>query len=283
MTKAPDWLSDFQTDMSSILAQPLTIQSGRLCSDPAGFPQDSLGRLGHQDPLPRRLAVYHEQRWARFFSAMQSEFPLFARLMGLWHFNRLAEAYLLSHPPRSYDLPQIADRFAPYVRSRTEMSRPAWLEEALAWDEAHRLCLAAPHEEDWQADNGRTILQLTPKTCLQLVEERWSLLDLRQRLDSFEGDDPVPLPAQHGSSRGWALVQREGRILTIPLEPLQLRLYRALAESPLPDALDQLSAEPTQLATLEVKLASWMQLSRDAGFWRKHEGHMMGSDLKHSE
>jgi Putative DNA-binding domain len=103
---APAWLADLQRQFGDALRAPLRVDAGALRPDPASYPPSLCARAS------TRLAVYNRQYWFRLYGALQGEYPLTARLLGLWTFNQAAQAFLLAHPPRHADLRRAADGFA---------------------------------------------------------------------------------------------------------------------------------------------------------------------------
>ncbi|MCU0686226.1 MAG: DNA-binding domain-containing protein [Polyangiaceae bacterium] len=179
--RAPAWLAAFQGQFGAALRTPLSPETGTLRPDPSAYaPALCEGVSARGGPHPgagtegaSRLATYNRQYWFRLFRTLQGEFPLTARLLGLWRFNRVAQAFLLARPPRHADLRQAADGFAEALAAAlaapdasptsaslaTALAAPpgpapnvpqAALEQAVRIDEAWRTIWAAPEQPAWR-------------------------------------------------------------------------------------------------------------------------------------
>lgn len=76
---------------------------------------------GKQQTPSERLEVYHHAYFARLLESLQSLLPCTRYAIGAEEFDLFALDYLHRHPPRSYTLARLADRFANFLDS----TRPA--------------------------------------------------------------------------------------------------------------------------------------------------------------
>lgn len=302
--RAPAWLAAFQGQFGAALRTPLSPETGTLRPDPSAYaPALCEGVSARGGPHPgagtegaSRLATYNRQYWFRLFRTLQGEFPLTARLLGLWRFNRVAQAFLLARPPRHADLRQAADGFAEALAAAlaapdasptsaslaTALAAPpgpapnvpqAALEQAVRIDEAWRTIWAAPEQPAWRpgADDLPRFarLRLRRSEAATLVLEGWPLLELRQSLASDAGEGAIPLPLAYPSVRRWALCRTDDGVLRWPLEPAQARLFDLLTTHPVGRALGQLESETPagERGGLDARVRAWLGQSVQGGFW----------------
>lgn len=279
MTTPPPWLGGFQAEFAALLRQE---PSGGPMAPPAVL-------LAATAPGPRwepreRLAVYHRQYWLRLVFAIGHEFRLTAGLLGGPQFQRCALDFLRAHPPRRRDLAALADGFDRFASREArqqanavpglDLPRSA-LEEALGVDQAFREVFRAPEVARWSpalaelSALGSARLQRSP--AVALVRERFPLLQLRHGLPPPEaGAAALALPAPHeGGAVDWALLRTPAGQRLWRLSPLQGRLYQALTERTVAEALAELEAEcPVRLrGRLQARVTRYLAEGVAAGLW----------------
>jgi hypothetical protein len=62
-----------------------------------------------------RVEIYARMYFARLHEALGADYPVVRRIVGEDAFERLARAYVTRHPPRSYTLNHLGDRFPGFV------------------------------------------------------------------------------------------------------------------------------------------------------------------------
>ena len=282
----PSDLGELQRWFSAVLRAPLDPSSMSLAVAPAGWPAEAerLTAPGAHGTVRERLAVYNRQYWFRLFNVFGAELPLVARLLGHFRLNQLAQAFLVEHPPRGVDLGRACDGFDRWLdlalsRGEEPALTPPWPEglprelvrEALAVDAAYRALWAAPRVPPYRpsdADAARLpTSRLVPSEAVALLDERWPLLDLRRRLPALSGDGPVTPPGVLDSPRAVALVRLTDAIVEVPLEPLQVLLYRELARAPLEVAVGALAERAGAATDLAADVRRWLRWSVEAGLW----------------
>jgi hypothetical protein len=234
-----------------------------------------------------RLAVYNRQYWFRLFGVFQKEFVVTGRLFGHWLFNDYVARFIAEHPPRGHDLQHALDGFDAFlgrsvgqegIRTPAGHVPGAALCEAARVDLAFRDVFYAPDVAPFSfagLDAGvlaSSQLVLAP-TCA-LLSEHWPLFALRQQLRSEGGERAVRLPGPHAEGpRHWVLLRDLKGHRALPLEPLAARLYRALCERPLTEALGTLEAELSEAERegLAPRVQQWLSDSVRLGFWAKLE------------
>ncbi len=133
-----------------------------------------------------QLDIYREQFWLRHTGALEDDFVSVARLLGKDAFFALCAAYIAAHPPQSFTLRDLGDRFADFV-ARTapykddallcDLCRVEWaFVEAFdapdaATISAHKI--AATPEEAWP----NAVLLLHP--AMRMLSLRYPAHDVR--------------------------------------------------------------------------------------------------------
>lgn len=281
---APEWLAELQARFGTMLRTPLDRTTGTLraelsrydealCQDIAGGPSLSPAE---------RLAVYNRQYWCRLFGVLQNEYPLTARLLGLWFFNEHAARFLLARAPRSADIQDAAEGFEELLRETlpgpdvhagpVRMPRQALL-EAVAVDAAWRRVQMAPGEAHFRpsAKDARRLgsCRLRPRSGWTVLEESWPLMQLRRDLVNHPGEGAVPLPPRHPSPRPWLVFRAPGGAAQLALVPRQAHLLRLLRDHTVAEALARLesAASPRERARLPGQVQAWLAQSVELGFW----------------
>lgn len=266
MNEAPDTrarLEALQADFARAICTPLDASSGVLAArapPPAGVTS------------AKGVAAYQRQYWFRLFAVMQGEFPLTARVAGLWAFNQRAQEFLREHPPRSADLHDVGDGFAEFVAARASLPHQEALGDAARLDEAWRAVLAAPEVPAWRPRSHDAAalarVQLRPTPTWRIVRDRYGLVALRHAL----ADDPSEAPCAPPSAAppcDWLIVRTREGTVEAPLEAVEATLYRALCDAPLAEALARVDAEcdAAQRARLASKVRVWLAQSVAWQMW----------------
>lgn len=274
------WLADVQHRFGALLRTPLDRRSGSLRA-----PIESYSPSLRREVLPgphanetERLAVYHRQYWFRLFTVLQGEYPLTARLCGMWSFNELASHYLAAFPPRSFDLQHVAHAlpsflasFLPIESTFDGVPRAALLEAATIDRAFSQVFLApAPTPLDAQAmqrELSGARLKLAPTVAL--VAESWPLLELRRTIVESTNDEQRPLPVAHATTQHAAVFRVDTSLKVAFLEPVAYRLFTLLTEHDLSGALAALEAscDASERAALPGKVHGLLRDSVRAGFW----------------
>jgi hypothetical protein len=76
-----------------------------------------------------RLEIYREQFWLRHLSNLVDDFPMLGWVVGAAAFRELASAYLIAHPPRTWNLQRLGAELAAYMANE-----PRWASDPLAMD-----------------------------------------------------------------------------------------------------------------------------------------------------
>jgi hypothetical protein len=284
VTPAPEWLSDLQARFGAMLRTPLDRSSGTLRAVPSRYDEALCEDVSGSPALSpaERLAVYNRQYWCRLLGVLQSEYPLTARLVGLWFFNEHAARFLLARAPRTADIQEAADGFDAFLGETlaqpevqagpVRVPRRALL-EAAAVDAAWRRAHAAPCEPHFRPSAGDArhlgSCRLRPRSGWTVLEESWPLMELRRDLANRPGEGAVVLPPRLPSPKVWLVFRAPGGAAQLALAPRQAQLFRLLCEHTVADALARLesAASPRERARLPGQVQAWLAQSVELGFW----------------
>ena len=282
----PDWLQRFQARFSAMLRTPLDRATGTLRAQPPAYDALLRGETldGPKSTADERLSVYNRQYWFRLFGVVQSAFPLTTRLLGHWLFNDYAARFLMTHPPRGWNIDRVPDGFDAFLAHELpesgvllgtpprRLDRLALLDAARI-DAAWREVFLAPESPSYRpsaADAARLMsARLVPSPTVALLEEHWPLLALRRSLIDDRSESPVLLPPKLAHSQSWALVRKPAGIGQLALEAREAELFCLLRERPVGDALArlELACSEEERLSLPARTQEWLGRSVELGFW----------------
>lgn len=121
-------LADLQRAVWRLVSRPLTAGNrmqprtadGRTTAAAVGEiikPNDRLTAF-------ERLEIYNRMYWFRVLDSLYEDCPGLRAVLGDARFIRLAEAYLVKHPSRSYTLRNLPARLAQFIRAEPKWTRP---------------------------------------------------------------------------------------------------------------------------------------------------------------
>ncbi len=192
-------LDRIQRTMFDAVRQPLTAREGmrqrtrdgrslRVIANEIIKPNDRLTSF-------ERLEIYNRQYWFRILSALSEDFPGLRAIIGERRFEKLAIAYLLDCPSRSFTMRNLGSRLEAWLREHPEhiakfeqialdMVRLEWA-EIEAFDEAAKPRLS---EADLLALGPDPKFELQP--YVRLLDLRYPVDDLliRVRREGEEAD-----------------------------------------------------------------------------------------------
>jgi hypothetical protein len=87
-----------------------------------------------QIPASVRLGVYSDAYRLRLIEALESNFPVLAKLMGEAPFARLTQEYLLQHPSRHFSIRWFGDRLAEFLTKYPDYREQPWFAELAQWE-----------------------------------------------------------------------------------------------------------------------------------------------------
>lgn len=228
-----------------------------------------------------RLSVYAEAYWARLIDCLREEFPAVRRVVGDEAFDQFAVGYLHAHPPTSYTLGRLSDRFPAYLAGNAPTD-DAW--SALIVDLA---ILERAIGDVFDLPGGETLGFLQAGDLEAVPVERRGdvrlealptlrLLEFHSDVDDYftaarGGRVPDGLPPCRPTYL--ALSRREYVVRRHALSAAQYRLLAAIvAGRTLAEALTSLAEADVDLpgrGELAESAAEWFRLWARAGFFRR--------------
>jgi hypothetical protein len=121
-------LADLQRSVWRLVSQPLT--SGLRMRPRTADGRATCGAVGKiikpNDRLTsfERLEIYNRMYWFRVLDSLYEDCPGLRAVLGDKKFLRLAEAYLIKYPSRSFTLRNLPDRLAQFIREEPRWTRP---------------------------------------------------------------------------------------------------------------------------------------------------------------
>ncbi len=241
----PDVLTDLQHWMAPILQRTLRNR------DAKGIPlyEKALIEEAHQRIKPsssltpeKRLGLYNQQVWYRFFNLLQKDYPALMRIFSPHDFNfLLAEPYLQAHWPTELSLTFLSSKFPTFLSTHYQEEDRRLVLPLAALDEAyHRLNTNLPPALfEMEAD-----LFAFRAALLKHPPEFW-----------IENDFPH---IDWGPPRHTLLFYQNDTFHIEPLDPAAFRLLRALLQgASLPNAINALSEQ--EKASAEPQIFSWFR------------------------
>jgi hypothetical protein len=183
----------------------------------------------------QRLAVYQHGYLARLQECLRDSFPVLLAALGRETFDQFAAEYVQRHPPASYSLNHLADRFVEHliVTRPNDISAPGWPDFIIGLahlEHTIEQVFDGPGSEDLPPIDLTALLnvpahrlQLVPDRSLRLLSFSFPINDYYSAVKSGESS---PWP-QAGAS--WLAVMRRNYIVRrIPLEQAEHQLLSAL-------------------------------------------------------
>lgn len=296
----PPWLGALQADFARILQEPLDSETGTLRARTDRYPGALLDQLDDPATARTRLQLYQEQYWQRLFTALQSELPRTAQVLGYWTFNRVSSAWLLERPPTQADLARAADGLAAALLVRLDglpdtaplgsalRDQPiddswsntlgntpqpvALVRQALRIDEAARVAWRAPWTGIWRPSpeelGGLLRGRLRIAEGLRLLREDWALVE-RGALPDPALHARVPPLERHGAPRYFVSSRAETSTRMVRIEGPFFRLLTLSAQHPFGPSLERLEQDcaPEDQARLRAAVPGWIRQALEAGWW----------------
>jgi hypothetical protein len=220
-------------------------------------------------PNPRlspveQLDIYREQFWLRHIGALKEDFVSVHHLLGDAGFEELCARYLAAHPPSSFTLRDVGDKFGDFVEQTEPYRSDALLQDCARLEWAFVEAFDAPDDAPLDAQTIATAPE-EAWTGARVVLHR-SLQRLRlvhpthlYRAQVRDGEDPVR-PARIPTN---VVVYRgPEKLMYIAIEPLAFRLLELLADGTALAAACERVAEEAGLADpslLEPRVGAWFQ------------------------
>lgn len=239
-----------------------------------------------------RIGIYASAYYARLLECLRESFPVLARALGRDLFDEFTFEYLQRHPPRSYTLNRLGERF-PQFLGEVRPDRPAdgsappvgwpdFLVDLARLEWTIEQVFDGPgceRDRPLRGDEVRDLppdrwadVRLVPTPCLTLLRFRYPVngyyTAARRVLD---GEDDVPVPAPHDEYI--VLNRRDYVVRRHEVDPVQFALLAAIRSgATLADAIADASAVSDAAdARLAGHLRDWFAMWTAAGFFRAVE------------
>jgi hypothetical protein len=242
-----------------------------------------------------RLEIYNRMYWFRLLDCVYEDCPGLRAVLGERKFRRVAEAYLVRHPSRSFTLRNLCDRLAPFLRAHPRLTAPR---AALAYDMA-RFEWAQVEAFDGPARPPLTageIRGVNPTRLRLGVQPYLSLLALNHAVDEFvlavktnalrhdasnapnagpAGGKPRPLALPRRGRIHVAVHRHQNRLFYKRLEPAGYRLLCALREGKTLARACEIALPKRAAASLvwQQQIRDWFQNWTELGWFFRWRGN----------
>lgn len=207
-----------------------------------------------------RLAVYQHAYLARLLEVLQNLFPCARFAIGDELFNQFAAAYIQAHPPHSYTLANLADKFADYLDATRPADWGAFLVELVRLEQAIDRIFDAPGPENLPPFRLPTTADASLKLSLVPGCE---LHAFHYPVSTYYTQWKHSIPAEWPEPRDQfvALLRRNYIVRRYELTATQFNLLTALhSGAPLGDALSTAAKNRADdVDTLAADFQSWFK------------------------
>ena len=218
-----------------MLRQPLVALQASFLADLTGraprrpLERAALFRKPPRGSVEQRWEIYSSGYVTRIAEALENDYPATARILGSGAFRSLTQRYVVTHPPRSFDLGRAGDRLPSFLQNDPLGRKLPFLPDLamLEWAIAEAFIARDAEPLRWadlQAMEAAAILdlpiELTPGTTW--IDSAWPLKEIwecRNRPDSeidlqVEGRSSTVLVFRHGFEvRCRTITKLEARLL----------------------------------------------------------------------
>ena len=232
----------------------------------------------------QRLAVYGNAYFGRLLECMREMFPVLRYALEDDVFDQFALGYLTTHPPHSYTLENLSDRFLAFLTAtRNEIAKPdeSWPDfvidlARLEWN-IDRVFdgPGVEHQQLFSAEDLQRIdpqqwpaATLTAAPCLRLLAFRFPVNNYYTAFRELapESEDSLPLPPEQKNYL--ALTRRNYVVRRYPLGETQYDLLTALLEGKaVGDAIEVAAEQCDDLDLFAQDLGRWFQAWTRAEFF----------------
>lgn len=278
-------LSRLQRWFQAVLTHPGGVEAGadsaeaRGCFDVGPDGLEKVATRSRQLSAAERIGIYHNAYFARLLECLREEFQVFHRTVGEEVFDAFALDYLVKHPPHSYTLGRLGERFPQFLAE----TRPEG-EEAGDWSD-FLIDLATLERAIGEVFDGPGVesepplgpdalarvpaecwaeVRLAPAPCLRLLTLRFPVQRYYTAARRGQDEPPPPAAPTHLAVSRLNFVVRHH-----DLSPVEFALLGGLiAGQNLGDAIGQAVEAGADPAELAGQLGDWFQRWTAERFFR---------------
>ncbi len=253
-------LPDLQSFMVGVIQRPASF------TDDAQLREQAERLVGANPRLSpaEQLDIYREQFWLRHVGALKEDFVSVHHLLGDEEFRILCERYLAAHPPTSFTLRDLGDRFGDFIQATEPYGSDALLLDCARLEWAFVEAFDAPDAPP-----------LDPEPIAAAPEEAWagarvvlhpSVQRLRLthpahlfRAQVRDGEDP---PRPEPTPTFVVVYRGPERLMYIAIEPQAFQLLDFLAGgAALAPACERVASDAgiADPSALENRVGGWFQ------------------------
>lgn len=254
-------LSDVQARLAGLIRQGRTLVGD---GDAAAFVRKQIA--GNDRLCPEeQLEIYREQFWLRHTSALLEDYPGLSGILGQKDWERLAEAYLETHPPSHFSLRELGAKLPRFLAEHpNSVPHPALCLDMARLEWAYVEVFDAVEESPPSIEELRALPEEAWATCkleissaLRLLRFTYPVADLRRALKTSQPGQHIALPDMQPQPT--AVYRRNRELFDTPLEDAGFRILERLsAGRPLLSAVDEvLTAAPGEAESIQSSLQQW--------------------------
>ncbi len=160
-----------------------------------------------------RLKIYSSAYRLRLLEALDTDYPALRALAGDEQFEKLAYAYIESHPSPYYNMRWYGGELAEFLKTTPPYNKFPALSEMAAFEWIMALAFDAPNDPVVTVENMTKFpanawpaLVFTPHASLQRLNLEWNVPAFWKAVDKKERPEP---PIKNEFPSGWVLWRRE--------------------------------------------------------------------------
>lgn len=274
-------LVDHQVHFSKLILTPLFEDQGELIPNRRAFPEYM--REVTDDGLNASLGLdtYNRNYWFKLLTTLQTSFPLFSKVIGLWEFNKLSLKYFGTTYLSSRDLGDLPKNYFIFVKDEITGHYDGNLREALlqaftldeAWYNLFR-CPKVMDEGFVGVPSEGSIFHLRDQFYIlrdsyQLWERRQVLLDDRDS-DTMQVFDNLWKELESSYDEFYVLKSNQMNIEKFSISTMEARLLNCLNGKSLAEGVLEFSQSlsSTEVQFAQANLQNWIKQSLERKMWR---------------
>ena len=213
-----------------------------------------------------RLEIYREQFWLRHVSNLNDDFPTLRWVVGEAAFRELAVAYLMAHPPRTWNLQRLGADLPAYIAKEAPWNVDRLAVDACRLDWAFMEAFDAPDAAPLDlgplamaSEEAVATARLTFHPSIRMLALDYPVHELREAVRQGGGTKERP-----GAASARVVVWRDAAfsLKAAAVEPMAFDLLVELADAtPLGRACEAIASAhaPAEGEDLGARVGGWFQ------------------------